>query len=308
MDILDLKRAMALTPHDLWTALLIMSLGTTTEAMAARAPLDQSAHSTTTSMLWLDEAMPANEVLNISGSTMQLLWPGLNDVQVHAAGVNTARAMALLVSEPNACVGNKILTPEREAISYHTTLPQVVFPGLHIFALNNTVGAAALRDLNASAGVSLEQVLDRERKLRLAVVAGRNYSAEVDVILQNKVWDRQLWRRHGGDNTAGVLRMLHEGRIDFVIEYPNVFAHYQGNNKDDNTFVSYPLQESPQRLAGYILCSRTPEGAALIGRFDQLLRQASADPSYLQAHLQWFDSAGQKALLPLYNQVYTTNF
>ncbi len=261
-----------------------------------------------TSMLWLDEAMPANEVLNISGSTMQLLWPGLTDVQVQAAGVNSARALALLQSEANACVGNKILTPEREAVSYHTQLPQVVFPGLHIFALKGRAGATALQALNNAAGVSLGQLLDRESKLRLAVVAGRNYSTEIDVIIQNKVWERQLWRRHGGDNTSGVLRMLQEGRVDFVIEYPNVFAHYQGNSKDSNAFVSYPLLESPQLLAGYILCSRTPEGAALIARFDQLLAQVSADPSYLQAHLRWFDSAGQKALLPLYNQVYGTNF
>jgi len=261
-----------------------------------------------TSMLWLDEAMPANEVVNISGSTMQLLWPGLTDVQVQAAGVNSARALALLKSEPNACVGNKILTPEREAISYHTQLPQVVFPGLRIFALKNRAGAAALQALNNGGGVSLEQLLDRESKLRLAVVGGRNYSTEIDVILQNKVWERQLWRRHGADDTAGVLRMLQEGRVDFIIEYPNVFAHYQGKTKDTNTFVSYSLAESPQLLAGHILCSRTPQGAALIARFDQLLTQISADPSYLQAHLKWFDSVGQQALLPLYNQVYNTDF
>ncbi len=115
----------------------------------------QTTQTTQLSMLWLDEAMPANEVLNISGSTMQLLWPGLSDVQVQSAGVNASRALALLASEPNACVGNKILTPEREAISYHTQLPQVVFPGLHIFALKNGLGSTALHELNSAAGVSL---------------------------------------------------------------------------------------------------------------------------------------------------------
>ena len=310
MAILRLATSNNLTRYGIVRALVLTLsmplLAAQSDELAAQTT--QTTQTTQLSMLWLDEAMPANEVLNISGSTMQLLWPGLSDVQVQSAGVNASRALALLASEPNACVGNKILTPEREAISYHTQLPQVVFPGLHIFALKNGVGSTALHELNSAAGVSLEQLLDRESKLRLAVVAGRNYSAEIDVILQNKVWERQLWRRHGGDNTAGVLRMLQEGRIDFVIEYPNVFAHYQGKTKDSNAFVSYPLQESPQLLAGYILCSRTPEGAALIARFDQLLEQISAEPSYLQAHLKWFDSAGQKALLPLYNQIYNTNF
>ncbi len=259
-------------------------------------------------MLWLDEAMPANEVLNISGSTMQLLWPGLNNVQVQAAAVNSSRALALLQSEPNACVGNKILSPEREAISYHTQLPQVVFPGLRIFALKDRDGAAALQRLSNGDGVSLEQLLDSEHKLRLAVVGGRKYSTEIDAILQNPTWQRQLWRRHGSDDTAGVLHMLQEGRIDFVIEYPNVFAHYQGQTSDNSPYLSYPLVESPQLLAGYILCSRTPQGAALIARFDQLLAKISTEPHYLQAHLRWFDSAGQQAVVPLYNRVYNTNF
>ena len=96
---------------------IVVALASTLSMPVMAAQSDAPAAQTTQlSMLWLDEAMPANEVLNISGSTMQLLWPGLNDVQVQAAGVNSARALALLASEPNACVGNKILTPEREEI------------------------------------------------------------------------------------------------------------------------------------------------------------------------------------------------
>lgn len=283
-------------------------LAVTQPSLTPQEEPSTSFNTTTTSMLWLDEAMPANEVLDINGSTMQLVWPKLNEIQIQAAAVNSARALALLKTEPNACVGNKILSPEREAISYHTQLPQVVFPGLRIFALKNRDGAHALEQFNDGLGVSLAKLLAGERKLRLAVVGGRKYSAEIDDILQNPNWQRQLWRRHGSDDTSGVLRMLQEGRVDFVIEYPNVFNHYQSKLNDTTAYISFPIIESPQTLAGYILCSRTPEGAALIARFDQVLAEITLGQAYLTAHLRWFDAVGQAALLPLYKQEYQTNF
>lgn len=102
--------------------------------------------------------------------------------------------------------------------------------------------------------------------------------------------------------------MLQEGRVDFVIEYPNVFNHYQSKLNDTTAYISLLIIESPQTLAGYILCSRTPEGAALIARFDQVRAEITLGQAYLTAHLRWFDAVGQAALLPLYNQVYQTKF
>lgn len=259
-------------------------------------------------LLWLDEAMPANQVLNINGSTMQLLLPNMADIQIESAKVNSARALALLKSNPNACVGNKLLTAERQAISYHTQLPQVVFPGLQLFALRDSPSATVLNELRSDNGIRLADVLAHQQRLRLAVAGDRHYSTEIDGLLQSPSWQRQLWRRHGADDTPGVLKMLREGRIDLVIEYPNVFSHYQGPSDQQSPYISVPIIESAPILAGYILCSRTAEGAELIARFDTLLAQISQNPRYLQAHLRWFEPQTHATVIELYNQVYQTNF
>lgn len=80
-------------------------LAVTQPSLTSQEEPSTAFNTTTASMLWLDEAMPANEVLDINGSTMKLVWPQLNDIQIQAAALNSARALALLKTEPNACVG-----------------------------------------------------------------------------------------------------------------------------------------------------------------------------------------------------------
>lgn len=268
------------------------------------------------SMLWLaDNDLLASEqhkvlAVDVNGSTLQVLRQGLPDLAVQTLVVNTPRAMALLKSEANACAGNKILSPDRLQHAIASQLPQVVFPGFRLFALRGSATAALLEQLkNAQGKVSVQQLLEQNKTARFAIVGGRNYSKSLDALMRDPRYQRRFWQRHASDLAGGVIQMLQSGRVELLIEYPNVVQHnllHQPKQKAE--LFSLPLAESPEVLLGHILCANTDVGRQLLALLNRQLALASQTEAYLQAHLQWFEPSSHAEVTQLYNQVYGTRF
>ena len=266
-------------------------------------------------MLWLTDAAnnqpvyKTSQPLDVSGATLQLMLPYLTTYQLQTMVVNNQRAIEVLKARPNACAGNKIVTAERLAISHASKLPQVVFPGLRIFAKADSEAAKVLSGLLDDQGrISVRKVLLSANKLRFVVVGGRNYGAALDALIHAPNWQKRFWKRQADDMAAGVVDMVRTGRIDLMLEYPNVAAHYQQELSGDVTLVSYAVAESPAYLIGHILCSRTTQGKAMLEQFDQALAEVTQTEAYLDAHLRWFAPDYHAEFRKIYNQVYHTNF
>lgn len=266
-------------------------------------------------MLWLTDAAnnqpvyKTSQPVDVSGATLQLMLPKLAQYQLQTMVVNNQRAMDLLKARPNACAGNKIITSERLNNSYASKLPQVVFPGLRIFTRADSVAAKGMAGmLDAQGRISVRKVLLEAHKLRFVVVGGRNYGAELDALIEAPQWQNRFWKRQADDMAAGVVDMVRTGRVDLMLEYPNVAAHYQAQQTDGTALVSYAVAESPAFLLGHILCSRTAQGKEMLQKFDDALTEATQTPAYLEAHLRWFAPDYHAEFRKLYNQVYQTNF
>lgn len=275
----------------------------------------ESSQQQTQPMLWLTDAVDnqpvykSSQPVDVSGATLQLMLPKLAQYQLQTMVVNNQRAIEVLKARPNACAGNKIVTSERLEISYASKLPQVVFPGLRIFARADSTAAAALAGLLDQQGrISVREVLLSANKLRFVVVGGRNYGAELDALIHAPTWQNRFWKRQADDMAAGVVDMVRTGRIDLMLEYPNVAAHYQAQQTDGTALVSYPVAESPAYLLGHILCSRTAQGKAMLRQFDEALAEVTQTEAYLDAHLRWFAPDYHAEFRIIYNQVYQTSF
>ena len=266
-------------------------------------------------MLWLTDAVKNQPVyktsqpIDVSGATLQLMLPYLASYQLQTMVVNNQRAIELIKARPNACASNKIVTTERLDISYASKLPQVLFPGLRIFAKAESDAARALSGLvDAQGRISVRKVLLNASKLRFVVDGGRNYGAALDALIHAPNWQNRFWKRQADDMAAGLVDMVRTGRIDLMLEYPNVAAHYQEELSGAVTLVSYAVAESPAYLLGHILCSRTEEGKAMLEQFDQALADVTQTEAYLDAHLRWFDPDYHAEFRKIYNQVYQTAF
>jgi len=262
------------------------------------------------SLLWLTEHAPnpTLQVLDINDSTFNLLGSQLQDVTINRQLATTAQAAKLLQSRPNVCVGNKLPLPERRDWGLISHQPQVVFPGLRLYILQSSSLVPWLQQMSATEPLSLQRLLASNRKFKLGFAASRSYGDKLDKLLLQASSQRNLFSRDGPDNAGGILQMFSRGRIDLLIEYPNVVQHYLSQLPQQPAVHSFALTESPAMLPGHIICSDTPQGRMLLASLDQALSALSKQRTYLDAHLRWFSPDLHSELTKLYNTAYGTSF
>lgn len=280
--------------------ILLYGLSLPAAAQASSAP----------ELLWLTEHAPnlALQVLDINETTYRLLEPQLQGIKISRQQATTAQAAKLLQHRPNVCVGNKLPLPERRSWGIISLQPQVIFPGLRLYVLQSSGLRSWLAQQASNKPLSLQRLLSANQRFKLGFNTDRSYGDKLDPLLKQAAHQRNLFSRSGPDNAGGLLQMFSLGRIDLLIEYPNVVEHYLAQLPKPPTVQSFALQESPALLPGHIICSDTPQGRLLLTSLDQALSKVSQQRAYLDAHLQWFAPALHAELTALYNQTYGTNF
>lgn len=262
------------------------------------------------SLLWLTEHPPGPklQVLDINDSTFAVLMSQLPQLTVRHQQASISQARELLQARPDACVGNKLVTAERRQWGLISHQPQVVFPGLRLFVREDSGLLSVLQQRSKDGSISVRLLLGGTQRFRLGYAAGRSYGEQLDKLFGNNQSQRYLWSRTGPDEAGGLLQMLSLGRIDFLLEYPNVVSHYWRQLPKAPALQSFAIDESPAMLKGHIICADTPQGRTLLSLLDHTISIASRRPEYLTAHLRWFEPAMQPAVLALYNQAYGTDF
>lgn len=247
--------------------------------------------------------------INIDGDTFRLIANKLPQYQFEIEHTNTARTLELLKTKANVCSGNKLMTPARAAYSVATTIPQLVVPGMRLYAHKNLMQLPKIKQLASEQTISLEQVLTILPQARFAVTKDRTYGEHLDQLINTPQFQPNFYFRSSASNEIlGLLQMLSQQRIDFIIEYPNVFAHYQQTGELKDNLVSFELAHTPASMKGYILCSKSPLGQQVIADIDQALFELKRTEAYHQAILKWIEPSAQTATKRYYNQAYGTQF
>ncbi|MEH8017787.1 transporter substrate-binding domain-containing protein [Rheinheimera muenzenbergensis] len=248
--------------------------------------------------------------IDINAATRRLLLEHMPGYQDSVSIVNNERAFQILKSNTLACTGNKVRNAERETFAYFTALPQLIFPGLRLYMLQATAKQAGLsQNQPQEATQSLAALSAILPQARIGIVGGRNYGEPLQQLFAQLARRNRIYTRTASDMTAAaLLDMLVNGRIELIVEYPNVVQHYTEALHHAVPLASVNITEATEYSGGYIMCSKTEQGQKLAQLYNDAIRQASQDKRYLQAHLRWFDSSSHAKITALYNQVYHTNF
>lgn len=263
-------------------------------------------------LIWVSEmsapnAKPSSGV-NLENRLFDLLSEEAN-LPYQYQQANNLRAESILLSHNNACTGNKLKTRQRTETFAMTRLPQTLFLGQRLYSSNPAIKDAIAATQNAQHQVQIEKLLQLPDELVFGIQEGRSYGDIVDAIISQAETSRSIYRRNDQGTARGMVDMLLAGRVDFIIEYPNVLHHYQSTSlRADTPLYSFSVAELNNYQTGYIMCSPGPQGEKLAARLNQAIAQASQQRDYLQLHLDWYTADTHKELTQLYNQVYQTGF
>lgn len=284
-------------------------------ALLAAAPvlstMPEAAVAKPLSLVWLTtEDRAANaQIVDVNDDTFYLIADALPNLQLQTQFVTMSNARALLKKQANSCTGNLMPLPERQAWGQFSKLPQVVFPGLRLYVRNNSPLQGALDAQATPAGtVSVAALLQGPLKFQLGYAADRSYGSALDQLLQKPEFQYKVWQRRSTDTASGVLQMFSRGRIDAVLEYPNVLEHYLSKQKADLGFRSYAITETPTALYGHLVCANGEQGQRIIQHIDVAMKRLVQDRRYLEAHLRWFSPELHPTVIKLYDQAYGTHF
>lgn len=238
-------------------------------------------------VIWIGEVLDKNS-LNINHTTFQEIKTKL-DLPIKYVHANTARSLRLLSDKSLlSCRGNLRKTPERDAMFAMSKLPQVVFPGLRLYSHV---------PLSESDTIDLKTV--SSSKLLLAVQQARNYGFNV-----KSFGKLEILNLHASKRSSTLINMFEKKRFDLLLEYPNVFAKYASKELISQAF-EYSITQSGSYSLGYIACTDSVEGRALIKKLDDVIREIAQTDAFFYAQAQWFKYS---TISPLYNDVYKTNF
>jgi uncharacterized protein (TIGR02285 family) len=259
-------------------------------------------------MIWLAESSPGfQKSIKMDEQTRALILSELDTVEFKVEPTNPQRGLKRLQQEPNICVGDKIYNAERQNYSHASSLPQAVVPGLRLYLRKELATENGL-NTGTSSELSLNELLQNTPELQLGIMQGRSYGNKLDQILEAPQWQPRIWQRSGTDMGSGLVAMLMTGRVDGIFEYPNVFKLYSQQFTEKPVVTPVRLKETPDFIAGYVLCSRSEAGKQAIDAISKSIEQLSRSRKYLDSHLQWFDADMHKELTHYYNQVYGTAF
>lgn len=288
-----------------WLAVVIFALALNIQA---KTP------DTVEEIIWISgtfsSAFDNSDEMDVDGNTMALVFPLLSPhyIFIQQQG-NFNRSLSLIKSKSNVCTGNKITTDERKKFAHISSVPQVVFPGLRLYIDQKSKYYPQIQSLtNNDNTVSILEILTAISGANFGVVGGRKYGKDIDLLIKDNQWQDRFRHRTASDMAEGVIKMFERGRLDLIIEYPNVFSHYKTQDEQQLKLHSFSITESQQYMLGNIMCSKSELGLQLINEFNQALEKVSKDKQYFDTHIKWFDDSTKSDAIKFYNAVYQTNF
>jgi uncharacterized protein (TIGR02285 family) len=133
---------------------------------------------------------------------------------------------------------------------------------------------------------SLEELL-RVGKFSLGVAKGRSYGVELDKLIQNEDYSKQIFNRTGLSISKNLMKMVERGRIHMVLGYVDEYKYLSTVLKLENSISVLNLTEASQTTLGYVGCSKNAWGKRVISDIDNALHAAYQHNSVEGAVKSW---------------------
>lgn len=211
---------------------------------------------------------------------------------------NYPRIEQEMKSLDNACFAGFLKTPAREKAFVFSQAYRLMLP-IHLYVMADREQPPV-----HDGEVDLQALLASGR-FRLGVLGGRKYGTSIDPLLDEHAADRQVYRRYALDQLDGLLGMLaaQSRDIDGVLAYPNEVAHRAtASGKAPPNVRRYAIKGTPAYQAGYIACSNSDLGRALVKGIDQLLPEIR--PAVARAYSATLQGDDKQRYLDLLQNVF----
>ncbi len=225
---------------------------------------------------WM-ETEPSDELLSFR--TLRML---LNHAELSTRfmPVSHSRAELLTKGDRAGCMTGVLdLANRRQQFIF--SLPYLAVQGIHLYVnADSPYAQSILSQQSANDKASLEALLKQHSALLIGVDNDRGYGAALDGILQSPQHQRNVVFRHSGARIGELWRMLEEGRVDVVLDYPFIMK-----DKVHQRTHSLALTESTPIETAYIACNKSPSGQAIIRRLNQAIVARRFQQDYIDLHL-----------------------
>ena len=216
--------------------------------------------------------------------------------------VQIPRINLLLQTKKNACVSNRIKTPQRQRYSIYST-PIDLYLGYHLYYLKSKDDIPkTLLDKNNRL-ISLTSLFKTFPDRVLAISKGRSYGKYFDE--QFTTLDKKnLYSRGGSNRYESIGKMLLKGRIDYLVEFPEAINTEMNLEQNKLDLKAVGIVNSPKYILGHVACSDTPTGHKIINRINKILAELYPKEAFYQAHTRYLNNTD----IPVFNRYYQQVF
>ncbi|WP_076416637.1 hypothetical protein [Shewanella sp. UCD-KL12] len=209
--------------------------------------------------------------------------------------VSMSRSWAELIRLDNACVMNKLKTADRLDIAEYSQYPLSVFPPIRLITL-------ARNESRFKSPFSFQQ-LEHNPALKLGVVKSRTYGVELDAQIEK--YAKHIFTRGGIDSSDKLVDMLLAGRLDGILEYTLSIEGYLQDEGIDERVIALPITDISELMLGYIACSKTIKGGAIIDAINSSFTKPGVSQAYIDMHINHFGVTEAELLKPKLDSLFT---
>ncbi len=242
------------------------------------------------SITWVEENFPPVWIIEgpeqgkgILDGLISIYEKNLPEYEHHHVTANMDRIISMMKEGQNVCHAGILKSMDRENFIYFS-IPNCI-TNLH----NIVVKKSRLNSLFGDArSVSLESLLEKTN-LRLGVSKNNSYGNTIDKLLEKHKEGSTILFRIGQDNHLGLLQMLKEKRIDYMIGYPWEITYIAKQMDLDNEIAAVGINELNEQkwILSYVGCTKNEWGRQVIEKLNAILQRARANDEYLFHVLRW---------------------
>ena len=241
--------------------------------------------------------------VSLATDTLNLVLNQLTDefdFDVQSAPIS--RIDQLLDRHDNACVVNRVKTPERQA-QYLFSLPIHMFPNHRLYYDPSWVTISA-KQLNEQGQLfSLQALFTEQLEHKLLLVKDKSYGRYLDSQLALLDKSNTLYRS-GGDYYTALLAMLERRRSEYALMFPATFFEQTGQKVHGKQIRSVAIAGNPTYILGHIACKQSEVAATFIAKVNHVLKQLYRDERLYQAHVRYLSEADKIHFKQDYRQVF----
>ena len=208
---------------------------------------------------------------------------------------NVQRLQRAMEQGENLCTAAAIKTTERLKYSYFTP----AFLGSPMaLVVQQARKEALIGDENPASLAKIIAQHGEEGRLQYL----RVYGPQVDAVIEKSP---VVVKRERVPAAGFLLRPLSQGLFGFTLEYPAAVEYARRQGRLAGPVLTLPIREAPDRVVGYVACTRNAWGKRVIEDIDSAIRQASVEPNYYDAIAKWLPSDYAKGFAPKMKDFYT---